>query len=253
MRRMLIAGNWKMNKSLDEALGLINEIKAKLPADQGADVLICPAFVCLESAKRALAGTPIKLGAQNMYWEDSGAYTGEISADMLTSVGAEYVIIGHSERRQYFEETDENVNLKLKQALAKGLVPIVCIGETLSERESGKTFDVLKSQLDGGLAGISAEQMKGVVFAYEPVWAIGTGKVATKEQAQEAHAFIRGQLRDQFDGPTADAVVIQYGGSVKPDNAKELLGQPDVDGALIGGASLKADDFVGIATEAQGI
>ena len=253
MRRMLIAGNWKMNKSLDEAVGLINEIKGTLPPNQGVDVLVCPAFVCLESAKRALAGTSIKLGAQNMYWEDSGAYTGEISADMLVSVGAEYVIIGHSERRQYFGETDENVNLRLKQALAKGLVPIVCIGETLSERESGKTFDVLKSQLDGGLAGISAEQMKGVVLAYEPVWAIGTGKVATKEQAQEAHAFIRGHLRDQFDGPTADAVVIQYGGSVKPDNAKELLGQPDVDGALIGGASLKADDFVGIATEAQGI
>ena len=253
MRRMLIAGNWKMNKSVEEAVGLINEIKGTLPADQGVDVLVCPAFVCLESVKKTLAGTSIKLGAQNMYWEDSGAYTGEISADMLVSVGAEYVIIGHSERRQYFGETDENVNLKLKQALAKGLVPIVCIGETLSERESGKTFDVLKSQLDGGLAGISAEQMKGVVLAYEPVWAIGTGKVATKEQAQEAHAFIRGYLRDQFDGPTADAVVIQYGGSVKPDNAKELLGQPDVDGALIGGASLKADDFVGIATEAQGI
>jgi triosephosphate isomerase len=250
MRRMLIAGNWKMNKSVDEAVGLLNEIKAKLPADQGVDVLVCPAFVCLESSKRALAGTSIKLGAQNMYWEDSGAFTGEISADMLVSVGAGYVIIGHSERRQVFGETNESVNLKLKQALAKGLAPIVCVGETLAERESGKTFEVLKTQLEGGLAEISPQQMKGVVLAYEPVWAIGTGKVATKEQAQETHAFIRDQLRAQFDSQTADAVVIQYGGSVKPDNAKELLGQPDVDGALIGGASLKADDFVAIVNEA---
>ncbi len=250
MRRMLIAGNWKMNKSVDEAVGLIDEIKAKLPADQGVEVLVCPAFVCLESAKRALQGTSIKLGAQNMYWKDSGAYTGEISADMLVSAGAEYVIIGHSERRQYFGETDESVNLKLKQALAKGLVPIVCIGETLVERESGKTFDVIKSQLKGGLAEISSQQMKGTVLAYEPVWAIGTGKVATKEQAQEAHAYIRAQLRDLFDRQTADAVIIQYGGSVKPDNAKELLGQPDVDGALIGGASLMSGDFVAIVNEA---
>jgi triosephosphate isomerase len=247
---MLIAGNWKMNKSVDEAVGLINEIKTKLPADQGVDVLVCPAFVCLESAKRALQGTSIKLGAQNLYWKDSGAYTGETSADMLVSVGAEYAIIGHSERRQFFEETDEGVNLKLKQALAKGLIPIVCIGETLEEREAGKTFDVLKSQLKGGLAEISAQQMKGTVLAYEPVWAIGTGKVATKEQAQEVHAYIRDQLRERFDSQTADAVVIQYGGSVKPDNARELLGQPDVDGALIGGASLKSDDFVAIANEA---
>jgi triosephosphate isomerase len=247
---MLIAGNWKMNKSLDEAVGLINDIRARLPADPGVDVLVCPAFVCLESAKRALQGTTIKLGAQNMYWKDSGAYTGEISADMLVSVGAEYVIIGHSERRQFFGETDESVSLKLKQALGKGLVPIVCIGETLAERESGKTFDILKSQLEDGLAEISAQRMKGTVLAYEPVWAIGTGKVATKEQAQEAHAFIREHLRKQFDRQTADAVVIQYGGSVKPGNAKELLGQPDVDGALIGGASLKSDDFVSIVDEA---
>ena len=250
MRRMLIAGNWKMNKSVDEAVALINETGARLRTAQGVDVLVCPAFVCLESAKRALQGTSIKLGAQNLHWKDSGAYTGEISADMLVSVGVEYVIIGHSERRQYFEETDERVNLKLKQALVKGLLPIVCIGETLEERESGKTFDVLTSQLKGGLAEISAQQMKGTVLAYEPVWAIGTGKVATKEQAQEAHAYIRDQLRKQFDRQTADAVVILYGGSVKPDNAREILGQPDVDGALIGGASLKSDDFVAIANAA---
>jgi triosephosphate isomerase len=250
MRKKLIAGNWKMNKTVGEAIDLIDGIKSKLTGNEEAIVLVCPPFVCLESAKQAIAGSAVKLGAQNLYWKDSGAFTGEISADMLLAVGAEYVIIGHSERRQYFGETEETVNLRLNQALAKGLKPIVCIGETLEQREAGKTFDVLKAQLQGGLSGISAEQMRGVVLAYEPVWAIGTGKVATKEQAQEAHAYIRSQVAELLGKDTADAAVIQYGGSVKPDNAKELLGQPDVDGALIGGASLDAGDFVAIVTAA---
>jgi len=198
------------------------------------------------SSKKAIEGSSIKLGAQNLHWKDSGAFTGEVSADMLLSVGIEYVIIGHSERRQYFGETDETVNLRLKQALAKGLKPIFCIGETLEEREAGKTFDVLKGQVLGGLSGISAQQIKAVALAYEPVWAIGTGKVATKEQAQEAHAYIRAQLAEIFDEDTAESAIIQYGGSVKPDNAEELLSQLDVDGALVGGASLNVKDFVGI-------
>jgi triosephosphate isomerase len=250
MRRKLIAGNWKMNKTLAETVELISDIKAGLSGRERADVLVCPPFVCLESAKRATEGSSIKLGAQNLDWKDSGAFTGEISADMLLSVGAEYVIIGHSERRQYFGETDETVNLRLKQTLTKGLKPIVCIGETLEEREADKTFEVLKTQLTGGLAEITAEQMRGVVLAYEPVWAIGTGKVATKEQAQEVHAYIRSQLAELFGAETADSVIIQYGGSVKPDNAEELLGRPDVDGALVGGASLVAADFVGIVSAA---
>jgi triosephosphate isomerase len=250
MRKMLIAGNWKMNKTVDEAAELIDGIKSRLTGSENVDVLVCPPFVCLESAKGAIQGTSIKLGAQNVHWKDSGAFTGEVSADMLLSVGAEYVIIGHSERRQYFGETDETVNLRLKQALSKGLRPIVCIGETLEEREAGKTFEVLRIQLKGGLAGINAEQMKTVTMAYEPVWAIGTARVATKEQAQEAHGYIRAQLADQFDTETAEAVIIQYGGSVKPANAKELLTQPDVDGALVGGASLDPADFVGIISAA---
>jgi triosephosphate isomerase len=246
MRRMLIAGNWKMNKTIDETVELINGIKAELPGSGDVEVLVCPPFVCLESAKKAIEGSSIKLGAQNLHWKDSGAFTGEVSADMLLSVGIEYVIIGHSERRQYFGETDETVNLRLKQALAKGLKPIFCIGETLEEREAGKTFDVLKGQVLGGLSGISAQQIKAVALAYEPVWAIGTGKVATKEQAQEAHAYIRAQLAEIFDEDTAESAIIQYGGSVKPDNAEELLSQLDVDGALVGGASLNVKDFVGI-------
>lgn len=251
MRTMLIAGNWKMNKTVGETGELIAGIKAKLSGQEDVDVLVCPSFVCLEAAKRAIEKSSIKLGAQNLYWKDSGAFTGEISADMLLSVGVEYVIIGHSERRQYFGETDETVNLRLKQALVKGLKPIVCVGETLEEREAGKTFDVLKIQLTGGLAEVRAAQMTGVALAYEPVWAIGTGKVATKEQAQEAHAHIRAQLAALFGREIADSVIIQYGGSVKPDNAKELLEQADVDGALVGGASLQAEDFVAIVSAAQ--
>lgn len=239
-----------MNKTVDDAVQIIEGIRCKLSPEAHVDVLVCPSFVCLEAAKRAIGVSPIKLGAQNLHWKDAGAFTGEISADMLLSVGVEYVIIGHSERRQYFGETDETVNLRLKQALVKGLKSIVCIGETLEEREAGRTFHVLKTQLSGGLSGITAEQMTVVVLAYEPVWAIGTGKVATNEQAQEAHAYIRTQLAVLFDRETADSVIIQYGGSVKPDNARELLLQPDVDGALVGRASLDAEDFTAIVAAA---
>ncbi|HAR62669.1 MAG TPA: triose-phosphate isomerase [Candidatus Margulisbacteria bacterium] len=251
MRKIMIAGNWKMNKTIDEAVELINGIKGKLTGTENCDIVICPTFVCLESAKKAVAGSALKLGAQNLYWKDSGAFTGEISADMLLSSGVEFVIIGHSERRQYFGETDETVNLRLKQALKKGLKPIVCIGETLEERENNKTFTVLDTQLTGGLADISADDMKKIVIAYEPVWAIGTGKVATNEQAQETHAYIRSKIKSMYNAEIADRVIIQYGGSVKPDNAEGLLSLPDIDGALVGGASLKVEDFVGIINGAK--
>ena len=247
----MIAGNWKMNKTIDEAVELINGIKGKLTGTENCDIVICPTFVCLESAKKAVSGSALKLGAQNLYWKDSGAFTGEISADMLLSSGVEFVIIGHSERRQYFGETDETVNLRLKQALKKGLKPIVCIGETLEERENNKTFTVLDTQLTGGLADISADDMKKIVIAYEPVWAIGTGKVATNEQAQETHAYIRSKIKSMYNAEIADRVIIQYGGSVKPDNAEGLLSLPDIDGALVGGASLKVEDFVGIINGAK--
>jgi len=247
----MIAGNWKMNKTIDEAVELINGIKGKLTGTENCDIVICPTFVCLESAKKAVSGSALKLGAQNLYWKDSGAFTGEISADMLLSSGVEFVIIGHSERRQYFGETDETVNLRLKQALKKGLKPIVCIGETLEERENNKTFTVLDTQLTGGLADISADDMKKIVIAYEPVWAIGTGKVATNEQAQETHAYIRSKIKSMYNAEIADGVIIQYGGSVKPDNAEGLLSLPDIDGALVGGASLKVEDFVGIINGAK--
>ncbi|HCT85127.1 MAG: triose-phosphate isomerase [Candidatus Margulisiibacteriota bacterium] len=251
MRKIMIAGNWKMNKTIDEAVELINGIKGKLTGTENCDIVICPTFVCLESAKKAVSGSALKLGAQNLYWKDSGAFTGEISADMLLSSGVEFVIIGHSERRQYFGETDETVNLRLKQALKKGLKPIVCIGETLEERENNKTFTVLDTQLTGGLADISADDMKKIVIAYEPVWAIGTGKVATNEQAQETHAYIRSKIKSMYNAEIADGVIIQYGGSVKPDNAEGLLSLPDIDGALVGGASLKVEDFVGIINGAK--
>ncbi|OGI04225.1 MAG: triose-phosphate isomerase [Candidatus Margulisbacteria bacterium GWF2_38_17] len=251
MRKIMIAGNWKMNKTIDEAVELINGIKGKLTGTENCDIVICPTFVCLESAKKAVSGSALKLGAQNLYWKDSGAFTGEISADMLLSSGVEFVIIGHSERRQYFGETDETVNLRLKQALKKGLKPIVCIGETLEERENNKTFTVLDTQLTGGLADISADDMKKIVIAYEPVWAIGTGKVATNEQAQETHAYIRSKIKSMYNAEIADRVIIQYGGSVKPDNAEGLLSLPDIDGALVGGASLKVEDFVGIINGAK--
>ena len=243
MRTPIIAGNWKMFTVVEEAKALVLALKDLVKDVTNVEVVVCPPFISLQAVKDVLAGSRIGLGAQNVYWEKNGAFTGEISAPMLKSVGCTYVIIGHSERRTYFGETDETVNKRVFAALSEGLKPIVCVGETLEERESGKTFDVIKRQIVGGLANLSVEQMASVVIAYEPVWAIGTGKTATPAQAQEVHAFIRKLLNDIFGQTTAEATRIQYGGSVKPDNATELMSQPDIDGALVGGASLKADSF----------
>ncbi len=228
---------------VEEAKALVQSLKDLVKDVTNVEIVVCPPFISLHAVKEMLAGSRIGLGAQNVYWEKSGAFTGEVSAPMLKSVGCTYVIIGHSERRTYFGETDETVNKRIFAALSEGLKPIVCIGETLEEREAGKTFEVIKRQVEGGLANLSVEQMATVVIAYEPVWAIGTGKTATPAQAQEVHAFIRKLLNDIFGQTTAEATRIQYGGSVKPDNAAELMAQPDIDGALVGGASLKVDSF----------
>ena len=245
-RRPFIAGNWKMNKTPDEAKALAAELKGTLGGVSSADVALCPTFVCLHAVREAIQGSKLALGAQNVHWEKSGAFTGEISGAMLKACGVEYVIIGHSERRQYFGETDETVNKRLKAALAAGLKPIVCVGETLGERESGVTEKVVLRQVEGALQGFTAAELATLTIAYEPVWAIGTGKTATPEQAQEVHAFIRQLLRDRWGAGMADACRIQYGGSVNAENAKTLLGQPDIDGALVGGASLKTADFTKI-------
>ena len=251
MRKKVIAGNWKMNKNLNEAVSLISEIKNGLDEKNlNADVIICPPYISLETASTLIKESKIKLGAQNMYFEESGAFTGEVSPSMLKSVGCEYVILGHSERRSIFGESDEVINKKLKTAFANGLKPIFCIGETLEERESGVTEKVVEEQVRKGLDGISESDFANIIIAYEPVWAIGTGKTATPEQAQAVHKFIRGLAKDLYSDNSADKLVIQYGGSVKPNNAKELLSQPDIDGALVGGACLKADSFIAIIESA---
>lgn len=248
MRKNIIAGNWKLNMNLSESIALISELKNSLINRKLNCVLvICPPFTSLETASTLLKDSDIKLGAQNMHYEENGAFTGEISASMLKSVGCSYVILGHSERRTIFGETDELINKKIKKALASELLPIFCIGETLGEREKGIAFDVVKKQIINGLDGISAENVSKIVIAYEPVWAIGTGKTASKEQAEEVHLFIRNLLIELYSTQIADEITIQYGGSVKPDNAIELLSQPNIDGALVGGACLKADSFLAIA------
>lgn len=247
MREIVVAGNWKMNKDLNEAVTLVSEIKNLLSDDINVKMIVCPPFISLETVSALVKDTNIGLGAQNMCSEDSGAYTGAISASMIKSVGCEYVILGHSERRTIFGETDDLINIKINKALENSLIPIFCIGETLEERESGEMKNVIERQVKEGLKGISADQLSQMIVAYEPVWAIGTGKTASPEQAQEVHAFIRGLLTEMYSSEFAENVVIQYGGSVKPENAKELIGQPDIDGALVGGACLKADSFVGIA------
>ena len=228
---------------IDEAKALVQDLKGRVQNVTNVEIVVCPPFISLQTVKDVLAGSNIGLGAQNVFWEKNGAFTGEVSAPMLKSVGCAYVIIGHSERRTYFSETDSTVNKRIFASLTEGLKPIVCVGETLEEREAGKTFDVIKCQITGGLANLSTEQMVPVVIAYEPVWAIGTGKTATPAQAQEVHAFIRQLLKELFGQATADATRLQYGGSVKPENAAELMSQPDIDGALVGGASLKAETF----------
>ncbi len=248
LRQAIIAGNWKMNKTRPEAKALIEELKP-IAEKATCGVVICVPFTNLETAVELTKGTNIKVGAENVHFEKSGAFTGEISADMLTEIGVEYVIIGHSERRQYFGETDETVNKRTKAALAAGLKPIVCVGELLWERECGITEEVVARQIKLDFFNVSAEDVKKSVIAYEPVWAIGTGKTATAEQAQEVCAFIRATLAKLYGQDVADAVTIQYGGSMNPKNAAELVAQPDVDGGLIGGASLKAADF-GVLLEA---
>ena len=242
LRKAVIAGNWKMNKTRPEAKELIEAIKP-LAENAGCEVVVCVPFTNLETAVNAVKGTNIRVGAQNCHFEKSGAFTGEISADMLVELGVEYVILGHSERRQYFGETDETVNKRLKAALAAGLKPIVCVGELLWERECGITEEVLGKQCKLDFFGISPEDMRKTVIAYEPVWAIGTGRTATAEQAQEACKFIRGVIASIFGAEVAEAVTVQYGGSMNAKNAAELLSKVDVDGGLIGGASLKAPDF----------
>ncbi len=245
MRKKIIAGNWKMNKTSKEAVEFVNEL-AKRVATAEADVVVCPTFVCLPAVVEAAHGTNIKVGAQNIHWADNGAFTGEISGEMLKEIGVEYVIIGHSERRQYFNETDETVNSRLKAALKYGLKPIVCVGELLNERESGVTNEVLERQTVGALKEISADAVSNMVIAYEPVWAIGTGKTASSEDANDACKFIRSVVEKLYNKEVANNVRIQYGGSVKPANARELFTTSDIDGGLVGGASLKVDDFTAI-------
>ena len=246
MRKPVIAGNWKLFKTTVEAVELIHNLIPLVKGITDVEMVIAPAFTVLGTAKAALAGTAIQLAAQDCFWEQEGAYTGEISPKMLTDVGCSHVIIGHSERRQFFGETDETVNKKLKAALAANLTTIFCIGETLAERESENTFEVLERQITEGLAGINATDPRRLIIAYEPVWAIGTGKTASENQAQEVHAFIRKLLAKLYDKSIAETIRILYGGSVKPDNINGLMSQPDIDGALVGGASLKADSFASI-------
>ena len=242
-RKLIIAGNWKMNKTVAEATDLVGALHEAVGTQTDVDVVVCPPFTALEAVSNALADSLIKVGAQNMSPHDYGAHTGEINAGMLRDLRVHYVILGHSERREYQKECDTLVNAKTKAALAAGLKPIVCVGETLEQREANETENVVGTQIAGSLDGLTAEQLLDTVIAYEPVWAIGTGKTATSEQAQAVHAFIRSELAKLHSEDVAAKVRIQYGGSVKPDNAAELLGQPDVDGALVGGASLDARSF----------
>jgi triosephosphate isomerase len=251
MRRPFIAGNWKMNLNREKAVALAEAVAKASQTVDNADVAVCPPSCYLDAVGKAIAGSKVALGAQNMYFEKDGAFTGELSAAMLVDVGCKYVILGHSERRHILGETDADINKKVHAALAAGLIPILCVGELLSEREAGKTIEVIQTQFDGSLAGISAEQMEKIVIAYEPVWAIGTGKVATPQQAEDVHLALRKIVTERYNGSVADKVRMQYGGSVKPDNAAELLGQADIDGALVGGASLKADQFFGIVAGAK--
>ena len=250
MRKKIIAGNWKMNNDISQTTDLINGLKSILQSSPSSIVIVCPPYTSLTTAQQLLKGSSIKLGAQDVSLYDSGAYTGEISLSMLKSVGCDYVIVGHSERRQYHAETNEIINQKAKKVLAGGLLPIICVGETLEEREKNITSQILTTQVKGVLNGLSAGEVEKSIIAYEPVWAIGTGKTASKEQAEEVHLLIRTLIAQLYSSNTADKVIIQYGGSVKPDNAKELLSQPNIDGALVGGACLKADSFASIINAA---
>ncbi len=246
MRRVIIAGNWKMFKTINESIELVNLLKRAVIDIDDLEIVVCPPFTSLSDVREVIMDTNIKLGAQDCYWEMEGAFTGEISCSMLKSAGCEYVIVGHSERRQLFGETNETVNKKAKAALNEGLRPIICVGEKLSDRQAGRTFDVVKDHVTNSLSGLTGEDMLKVVIAYEPVWAIGTGVNATKEQAEEVHKYIRELLKKMYGAEISGSVRIQYGGSVKPGNIRELISEENVDGALVGGASLKADSFTQI-------
>ena len=250
MRTPIIAGNWKMYKTEEEALQLVSDLKHRLKDAVGVKIVVCPPFTALSSVRRALDDTTILLGAQNMHWEEKGAFTGEVSPSMLLTIGCKYVIIGHSERRSYFFETDHSVNLKVKSALKFNLSPIICVGEKLDQREANKTEEVVEIQVKEAFKDLSAQQAEKTVIAYEPVWAIGTGRTATPKQANEVHLFIRQLLSSEFGKECAEKINILYGGSVKPENSKELLEMSDIDGALVGGASLDAQSFEGIVRSA---
>ena len=248
MRIPVIAGNWKLFKTIGESVALVNELKPLVANNQGVEIIVAPVFTALSHVYDAIQDSNVKLAAQDCYWEEEGAFTGEVAPKQLKDAGCSHVIIGHSERRQYFGETDLTVNKKTKAVISAGLTAMVCVGESLSERESGQTYSVIEAQIKGGLAGLTAEDFANVVIAYEPVWAIGTGKTASDAQAQEVHVYIRQLIARLINQSVADAVRILYGGSVKPDNVKGLMSQPDIDGALVGGASLKAETFAAIAT-----
>lgn len=244
MRKPIIAGNWKMNKTVEESIALANAIKRSVFDVENVEIVLCPPFTSLGDVRDVILETNISLGAQNMHWEVEGAFTGEISSKMLKQIGCKYVIIGHSERRAYFGETNQTVNKKVKAALREGLFPIMCVGEKLEERESGKAFPVISSHLEGGLVNVGPEEILKIVIAYEPVWAIGTGKNATPAEAEEVHKFIRELLAKKYGKDTSEKIRIQYGGSVKPANIESLIKEKDIDGALVGGASLKEESFV---------
>jgi len=246
MRKTFIAGNWKMQKTIPQGLELVNSLKRALSDIDTVDIAVCPTYIALSEISDALEGSNIKLGAQNLHWEPQGAFTGEISSEMLKDAGCDFVIIGHSERRKYFSETDEAVNKKIKAALAQKLTPIVCVGETLQQREQEETISVVEGQLSGGLQSLEAQDIERLVIAYEPVWAIGTGKTATPEQAQEVHKFIRDWISKQYGEGVSGNLRILYGGSVKPENTKQLMQEADIDGALVGGASLDNSSFTQI-------
>ncbi len=245
-RKPILAGNWKMNMTASQARDLAGKLVPLVAGAKDRDIVLAPPFTSLAAVAETIKGTSIGLAAQNLHWEEKGAFTGEISAEMLLDSGCKYVIIGHSERRQFFGETDDTVNKRTKQALRKGLLPIVCVGETLAEREAGKLNDIISRQVTGGLKDITTEDMKKIVIAYEPVWAIGTGKTATPEQANEVHALIRQKVGSLFNADIAAGLRIQYGGSVTPENVSRLMSMTDIDGALVGGASLKPDSFAAI-------
>ena len=246
MRTPIIAGNWKLNNTISESIELTQGIKSSVADTTDVEIIVAPTFTALAAVYEVIQESNICLAAQDVYWENSGAFTGEISPTMLKDVGCEYVIIGHSERRQFFAETNESVNLKTKAALTTDLKPIICVGEHLEDREAGNTEKIIEDHVSGGIKDLTTEQMLSCVIAYEPVWAIGTGKTATPKQAQEVHAYIRQLISEAYTDEIANQVRIQYGGSVKPDNAAELMSQPDVDGALVGGASLQAESFAQI-------